>query len=69
MYYSDKPMSELIKLYFEKIGHLDLLGSDKIRFLKNGEMIQQNSKKLIKAHANKNNLENKILVDDQEDRI
>ena len=32
-------------------------------------MIQQNSKKLIKAYANKNNLENKILVDDQEDRI
>ena len=29
MYYSDKPMSELIKLYFEKIGHLDLFGSDK----------------------------------------
>ena len=68
-YYSNKPMRELIILYFKKIGLSELFGSDKIRFLKGGEIIEHNSNNLIYTYINTKNPGNIILVDDQEDKV
>ena len=62
-------MGEAIKLYFEKIKRLNLLGDNAVYFLKNGRVIEHYSKELIKDCINKKMDCQIIIVVDVEEKI
>ena len=62
-------MEELIKFYFKSIKKPELFGDKSIRFLLNSNVIEHNSKKMIKEYMGKFSFVKKIIIDDLEDKI
>ena len=65
----NKTISELIKLYFEKINLPDLYGDPDIRFITNANLLPHGSKEPIKKYIEKNVEINYVVVDDLDDKI